>query len=77
MGIRAKGDLVFEDNTIKLRHVELVGGGSRRDVKRETGAGEDGASDVEDEALDGGLDSQEVLIGDFAARGGEGEVGEG
>lgn len=55
VGVRSHGGLVFEDNPIKLRNIELVGSGARRYIEGETLAGEDRASDFEYNRLDGGL----------------------
>lgn len=47
--------LVLQHDAVELRHVELVGGGPRRDGERKAVSGEDGVGQPEDEGLDRGL----------------------
>lgn len=76
-GEGARRCLVLKDNTVELGEVELVRGGTGGDGEGESIAGEDGAGSGESSALDGEADGRGVEIGDFTARGGEVEIGEG
>lgn len=52
VGVGSKKRLVFENDAVELRDVELVGSGTRRDVKGEAVAGEYGVGNLEDQGLD-------------------------
>lgn len=53
VGVGSESRLVFENNAVELRDVELVGAGAGRDIEGEAVAGEYGVGELEDEGLDG------------------------
>lgn len=52
IGVGTEGGLVFEDDAVEFRDVELVGGGTRGDGEGEALTGEDGVGEAEDEGFD-------------------------
>lgn len=52
IGVGAEGGLVLQDDAIELRNVQLVRRRARRNVEGKTVAGENGASNFEDQGLD-------------------------
>lgn len=75
VGVGTERGLVLEDDSIELRDVELVDGGTGRDVEGEAIAREYGVGEPEDEGFDGRLDGGECEVGNLAAGGGERKVG--
>lgn len=59
------GRLVMKDNAIKLKDIELVGGGAERHIEREAMAYENREGDVKNGSLNGELDKEGIMVRDL------------
>lgn len=68
---RTNRRFILQNNTVKFRHINLISGGTRRNIECETVTGEDRVNDLENEGFDVGLNGGEGEIRYFAAFEGE------